>query len=340
MLLKIGELAKRTGLTVRTLHHYDDIGLLKPSGRSDSGYRLYDRTDVAKLYRIQALRRLDLPLSEIQAILDGGGARLPDVIDQQIAGLTRQIDQAAELRNHLVLLQERLARHDEPGLDDWLATLEIMSTYAKYFNQDDILKLRALRQQFVEAEAEKTAVTQAFRSLIDRGVPTESKEAVEIARRWMRMMQRRVGGDAGLLIKLYTMQSSEPALQALTGVDQTMLNYISGAVAYSRLEIYARHLSPEELAYVRESYIKTVTQWPALVAAVRQHMEQGSSPECPDMQELAARWLAMSQSGGGMQLQMKLREAFLQDPELQMGTGIDAAMIAFMDRAIDRLAST
>jgi DNA-binding transcriptional MerR regulator len=50
MALKIGELARRTGLTVRTLHHYDAIGLLKPSARSDAGYRLYDRNDVARLH--------------------------------------------------------------------------------------------------------------------------------------------------------------------------------------------------------------------------------------------------------------------------------------------------
>ncbi|WP_076901938.1 MerR family DNA-binding transcriptional regulator, partial [Burkholderia pseudomallei] len=47
MLLKIGELAKRSGLTVRALHHYDAIGLLKPSARADNGYRLYDRNDIA-----------------------------------------------------------------------------------------------------------------------------------------------------------------------------------------------------------------------------------------------------------------------------------------------------
>ena len=56
MLLKVGELAKRSGLTVRALHHYDSIGLLHPSGRSESGYRLYSRDDVARLHGIQTLR--------------------------------------------------------------------------------------------------------------------------------------------------------------------------------------------------------------------------------------------------------------------------------------------
>jgi len=50
MLLKISELARRTGLTVRTLHHYDAIGLLRPSARSSAGYRLYDRSDIKRLH--------------------------------------------------------------------------------------------------------------------------------------------------------------------------------------------------------------------------------------------------------------------------------------------------
>lgn len=51
MRLKVGELAKRSGLTVRTLHHYHAIGLLTPSARADNGYRLYDRHDIARLPR-------------------------------------------------------------------------------------------------------------------------------------------------------------------------------------------------------------------------------------------------------------------------------------------------
>ena len=49
MLLKVGQLARRAGLTVRALHHYDSIGLLQPSARSDASYRLYDRDDIARL---------------------------------------------------------------------------------------------------------------------------------------------------------------------------------------------------------------------------------------------------------------------------------------------------
>ena len=117
MLLKVGELARHTGLTVRTLHHYDEIGLLKPSGRSDSGYRQYSRADVARLHGIQALRHLGLALADIAAMLEEEGGTPPGlIIEQQIRALDREIAQASELRGQLDLLQHQLAKGDEPDM--------------------------------------------------------------------------------------------------------------------------------------------------------------------------------------------------------------------------------
>jgi len=66
----VGEVAASAGVTVRMLHHYDDIGLLSPSGRSGAGYRLYDHEDLFRLQRILAYRDLGLALDKIAAILD------------------------------------------------------------------------------------------------------------------------------------------------------------------------------------------------------------------------------------------------------------------------------
>jgi DNA-binding transcriptional MerR regulator len=66
---KIGELARATGLTVRTLHHYDEIGLLAPGRRTYGGHRLYTADDVRRLYRVVALRALGLSLDEVAAWL-------------------------------------------------------------------------------------------------------------------------------------------------------------------------------------------------------------------------------------------------------------------------------
>lgn len=69
---KVGDLAGATGLTVRALHHYDELGLLVPCERTGSGHRLYAEEDVRRLYRILALRRLGFPLDEIASLLGRG----------------------------------------------------------------------------------------------------------------------------------------------------------------------------------------------------------------------------------------------------------------------------
>jgi MerR family transcriptional regulator, thiopeptide resistance regulator len=73
MAFTVGELAKLTGITVRTLHHYDEIGLVQPSDRSRAGYRLYDDGDVLRLQQVLLFREVGLPLDEIAGVLDDPG---------------------------------------------------------------------------------------------------------------------------------------------------------------------------------------------------------------------------------------------------------------------------
>ena len=75
MALTVGELAKLTGITVRTLHHYDELGLVRPSGRTTAGYRLYEEADVVRLQQVLLFRELGLPLHEIAAAIDEAGGR-------------------------------------------------------------------------------------------------------------------------------------------------------------------------------------------------------------------------------------------------------------------------
>jgi MerR family transcriptional regulator, thiopeptide resistance regulator len=70
MAFTVGDLAKLTGITVRTLHHYDAIGLVQPSDRSPAGYRLYTDDDVLRLQQVLVYKELGLPLDEIGAVLD------------------------------------------------------------------------------------------------------------------------------------------------------------------------------------------------------------------------------------------------------------------------------
>src|SRR5690349_24034302 len=136
MPLTVGELARRCGLTVRTLHHYDAIGLLKPSLRSDAGYRLYDRANVERLHCIQALRQLGLSLADIGTALSGPEQPLAELIDRQIAQLDLELERATRLRNRLIALRGQLVAGQSPDLVEWLDTLELMTMYEKYFSPE------------------------------------------------------------------------------------------------------------------------------------------------------------------------------------------------------------
>lgn len=88
---KVGELAGVTGLTVRALHHYDDVGLLVPSQRTSGGHRVYDARDVERLYRVLALRRLGLRLDEIASLLDDGGVSLLETVRRHLEQVEREL---------------------------------------------------------------------------------------------------------------------------------------------------------------------------------------------------------------------------------------------------------
>lgn len=93
----VSELADLAGVTVRTLHHYDEIGLLVPSERSPAGYRLYGRGDLLRLQQIMFWRTLGTPLAEIQAVLDAPDYNPVDVLKRRRAMLADRLDEVTSM---------------------------------------------------------------------------------------------------------------------------------------------------------------------------------------------------------------------------------------------------
>lgn len=144
MRLKIGELAKKVGLSVRALHHYDAIGLLSPSQRTDGGARLYGRDDLIRLHRIEALKRFGYSLPAIQASLDGPPAGAPlQILRRQIAALDAQAARAQRLSRHLQHLVAMVAAGGETAAIDWLNVLELMNMYQKHLDDNELDTLLA-----------------------------------------------------------------------------------------------------------------------------------------------------------------------------------------------------
>jgi DNA-binding transcriptional MerR regulator len=123
--LRVGELADATGLTVRALHYYDEIGLLSPSMRSDAGHRAYTQTDVQRLYRICTLRGLGLSLTQIKTALDTEPWELAGALTTQLQSLDARLGAEHRLRARIAGLLA--AKDSNASIDDLLEVLEDMT---------------------------------------------------------------------------------------------------------------------------------------------------------------------------------------------------------------------
>lgn len=134
---RIGELAEHTGLSVRTLHHYDQIGLVPPSHRTESGHRRYTAEDVARLHTVLALRNLGLPLAGVKDVIDTDAAGIRTVLRQQLTHLDEQIHAARGLRRKVAILlesspDESLSMPALLGLMEGMTAMTTTMTAAEY----------------------------------------------------------------------------------------------------------------------------------------------------------------------------------------------------------------
>ena len=338
MLLKIGELAKRTGLTVRALHHYDAIGLLSPSARSDAGYRLYNEADIARLHRILALRRFGLALADIGTTLTRADLSLSTVVARQIGLLTEQIQQAKALRSRLSQLQEQLADGQEPDLADWLTTLEHMTMYDKYFSQDELTQL-PIYTHADDVEPEWQALVAQVQALMDAGTEPGDSQAQALSMAWMTKVRRDTGDNPILFAKLNAMHEHEPSVQERTGISPQMMTFILAASKAHQLSIYRNYLDDDEFAFMRANFGKRDAEWPPLVAQVRTAMDEGHAPDSPQARALALAWFDLFRSLAGDQpaTQQKIRQALQNEPALRQSGMVDERMSAFISAAMQAL---
>lgn len=123
---RIGALAAETGLTVRTLHYYDSIGLISPSAHTSGGHRIYQTRDVERLYAVLVLRRLSMPTAAIAAELAGPSAGLRSIAARQRAELDAQMAALGALRHRL----ERLVDGEPDNTESPTAVIRGMQQLA------------------------------------------------------------------------------------------------------------------------------------------------------------------------------------------------------------------
>lgn len=200
--LTVGQVARLFAVTVRTLHHYDEIGLLVPGGRTRAGYRLYTGPDLERLRTIVVYRRLGFPLDEVAELLAGQGS-VAEHLRRQRAAVQTRLDEMRELVEALDRALER-EMTDHPTRPEDLVELfgnGFSDEYAEEartrwgntdaWQQSQRRTARYTRQDWQEVKAEQEAVNAAFVAAKRAGLPPTAPAALAAAEQHRRRIAER-----------------------------------------------------------------------------------------------------------------------------------------------------
>jgi DNA-binding transcriptional MerR regulator len=219
--VRIGELAQQAGVTVRTLHHYDELGLLTPSERTHGGHRVYAADDVRRLYRLLALRGLGLPLEEIGPLLEREDG-VAETVRRHLDRVDHQLGALRALRARLSRLLDALDGGDESSAP-FLEALEAMSMFEKYYTPEQLEQL-AQRKAALGDDAIKQ-VEDAWRELFSQlrehrvsGTDPSDSAVQELSRRAGELIREFTGGDPQIEASLQRMYETEGPERASRGM--------------------------------------------------------------------------------------------------------------------------
>jgi DNA-binding transcriptional MerR regulator len=182
----VSQLAKMAGVTVRTLHHYDQIGLLTPAGRTESGsgrsagYRLYGEAELLRLQQILFFKELDMPLDQIRQILDDPGFDQVEALAHHRGMLQGRMERLARLLNTIDRTLDRLTEEDMTLTDEELyegfstEQIERYKREAREMYDPDLVaeserRVKGMsREKWKAVQAQGRDVTVAIADLMDR----------------------------------------------------------------------------------------------------------------------------------------------------------------------------
>jgi DNA-binding transcriptional MerR regulator len=240
---KVGELARRTGLSVRTLHYYDEIGLLSPSRRTDARHRLYTAGDVVCLQQIKSLQHLGFTLKEVRDCLDRPDFPLGRVIQLHLSQLKERIELQERLCDLLEKVAERLSSGEEVSSGEFVDTvmevIDMSERLDRYYTREQLQYLEQRRSKVGEerirrVEAEWPELIEQVRVEMEAGTDPSSERVQALARRYMALVNEFTGGDPGIARSLGNMWEQEENIHGIdTAHMREMMAYVSEAMAPS-----------------------------------------------------------------------------------------------------------
>ncbi|MEH1097800.1 MerR family transcriptional regulator [Micromonospora sp. CPCC 205561] len=202
MAYTVGQVAKAAGVTVRTLHHYDEIGLLSPGGRSGTGYRRYDDADLQRLQHIRYYRELGFPLEQIAAILDDPAGDPAAHLRRQHELLTARIRRLQEMvaaiefameasRLNIPLTpQERFEVFGDFDPEAHAEEAERRWGGSEAYRESNRRVSRYTREDWLRNKAENEDWGRRFVEVVAAGAPPESQAAMDLAEEHRQLISR------------------------------------------------------------------------------------------------------------------------------------------------------
>lgn len=233
-MLQAQQFAELAGVTVRTLHHYDRLGLLRAQ-RTEAGYRMYRESDLERLEQIVALKFVGLPLKRIKTLLDRDNLELAEALPRQRLVLEEKrklIDRAIRAIQDAERSLATGQRPDAAILKKIIEVIEMQDNpnwSEKYYTQEALAKLKA-REWTPELQAETTKKwNDLFRDVeAALGEDPASAKAQALAARWSALILEFTGGDPGISKGLNAVWKDPSGLPAAT--QENMKPYVNPKV--------------------------------------------------------------------------------------------------------------
>ncbi|MEV7418131.1 MerR family transcriptional regulator [Streptomyces sp. NPDC089919] len=193
MSYSVGRVAGLAGVTVRTLHHYDEIGLLSPSGRSHAGHRRYDDADLDRLQRILFYRELGFPLDEVAVLLDDPDTdpqehlrRQHELLEGRIVRLQEMaaaVERAMEAQKMGVDLtpEEKFEVFGEHDPDQYAAEAQERWGHTEQYRQSRERTAKYTKEDWQRAMAEHADIAARLADLMAAGAAADSAAAMDLA---------------------------------------------------------------------------------------------------------------------------------------------------------------
>lgn len=241
-LVRIGDLAKGTGLSIRTLHYYDEIGLLSPSHRNQAGHRFYGDQDIIQLQQILSLRQLGFSLDEIRECLQSPEFSLPQVIELHRVQVREQIALSRTLLKRLDAIAAQLETTHTVAVENLIEAMETISMSGQYFTTE---QQAVLESRFNEHETEWQDLLSQIRTEMDKGTDFNSPDVRILARRWLAGMKSFIQGDHSIYTSLTRMVQQEDPV-SWGRMDAATFEYMLKAVSILTLGEMTESLIPRD----------------------------------------------------------------------------------------------